>query len=99
LKLRDFKSYLFGKHLTKLPVLKEYRHRDFPLPCSSAKPCHTKILEEDIVAVMHGQYVVQGNMIPRWKKLDHKAQTDSQGEVYEEGPQPTEKDPLLSPSR
>jgi hypothetical protein len=37
-KLRAMKEYMFGKFVTRVPVLKEDRYRDLPLPESSAAP-------------------------------------------------------------
>lgn len=92
-KLRDFKSYLFGKYITKLPVMKEYPHRDYPLPSSSARPCSTNIPPEAITAVVNGQYV-KGDMIPRWKKTGK--QSVSADATAVEDAIPTETDPLIS---
>jgi hypothetical protein len=94
IKLRDFKAYMFGKYLTRLPVLKEYRYQDIPLPCSSATPGTYKVSSEDIVLVMQGQYVEMG-MIPRWKKRDNGSTSVMVPAVVEENAYPSESDPLL----
>lgn len=38
IKLKAMKKYMFGKFIIRVPVLKEDRYRDHPLPESSAKP-------------------------------------------------------------
>ena len=37
-KLKDMKKVMFGKYITRVPVLKQDRHRDIPLPESMAVP-------------------------------------------------------------
>ena len=72
-KLKAMKKYLFGKFITKVPVLKEDRYRDTPLPDSTATPYKPELLPLSEIAMQEagynrkripGQHLV-GDMIPR----------------------------------
>ena len=72
-KLKAMKKYMFGKFITKVPVLKEDRYRDTPLPDSTAVPYKAELLPLSEVAMQEagynrkrvpGQHLV-GDMIPR----------------------------------
>lgn len=73
LKLRDMKKYMFGKFITRVPILKEDRYRDLPLPESTASPYNPKLIPLSELAmqeagynrqILPGQHLV-GDMIPR----------------------------------
>eukprot|EP00934_Nitzschia_sp_Nitz4_P000987 Nitzschia sp. Nitz4//scaffold248_size28759//12858//16752//NITZ4_008109-RA/size28759-snap-gene-0.10-mRNA-1//-1//CDS//3329543992//987//frame0 len=64
LKMKDFKKYMFGEFLMRVPVLKEERYYDDPLPSSYATrgdPTATKNV--NIVERKYGQ-LLRGDMIP-----------------------------------
>lgn len=72
-KLRAMKEYMFGRFVTRVPVLKEDRYRDMPLPDSSATPYVANLLPLSELAMLEagykrkrliGQHII-GNMIPR----------------------------------
>lgn len=72
-KLKAMKKIMFGKFVTKVPVIKQDRHHDFPLPESSATPYTPKEHSLAELAMkeagyhrtrLPGQHLV-GNMIPR----------------------------------
>jgi hypothetical protein len=71
-KLKAMKKYLFGKFITRVPVLKEDLYRDTPLPDSTAVPYKPELLPLSEVAMQEagynrkrvpGQHLV-GDMIP-----------------------------------
>lgn len=72
-KLRDMKKYMFGKFITRVPVLKEDRYRDVPLPGSSATPYKHALLPLSEVAMQEAGYRktripgqhLTGDMIPK----------------------------------
>ena len=77
-KLKAMKKIMFGKFVTKVPVIKEDRHHDFPLAESSATPFkpepHTLAELAMKEAGYHrtrlpGQHLV-GDMIPRVRSID-----------------------------
>lgn len=72
-KLKAMKTFMFGKFITRVPVLKEDRYRDTPLPDSTAVPYKAEKLPLAEVAMQEagynrkripGQHLV-GDMIPR----------------------------------
>lgn len=72
-KLKAMKKHMFGKFITRVPVLKEDRYRDTPLPESTAVPYKAELLPLSEVAMQEagynrkrvpGQHLV-GDMIPR----------------------------------
>lgn len=72
-KLKAMKKYMFGKFITRVPVLKEDRYRDVPLPDSTAVPYRPELLPLSEVAMQEagynrkrvpGQHLV-GDMIPK----------------------------------
>jgi len=72
-KLKAMKKIMFGKFVTKVPVIKQDRHHDFPLAESSATPYHPEPQSLAELAMkeagyhrtrMPGQHLV-GVMIPR----------------------------------
>lgn len=72
-KLKAMKKIMFGKFVTKVPVIKQDRHQDFPLAESSATPYTPKEHSLAELAMkeagyhrtrLPGQHLV-GNMIPR----------------------------------
>lgn len=71
-KLKAMKKFLFGKFIMKVPVLKEDRHCDFPLPESSAVPYSPKPLALAELAMKEAGYHriripgqhLEGDMIP-----------------------------------
>jgi hypothetical protein len=72
-KLKAMKKHMFGKFITRVPVLKEDRYRDMPLSDSMATPCQPKPLPLSELAMQEagyhrtrlpGQHLV-GDMIPR----------------------------------
>ena len=76
-KLKAMKKYMFGKFIAKVPVLKEDRYRDLPLPSSSAVPYRPKALALSELAMQEagyhrtrlpGQHLV-GDMIPHVEAL------------------------------
>ena len=76
-KMRAMKKYMFGKFITRVPILKEDRHRDFPLPESTAVPYKRKQLPLSEVAMeesgynkvrVPGQHLV-GHMVPKQEEL------------------------------
>lgn len=81
-KLKQMKKYMFGKFITAIPVIKEDRFRDVPLPESIAVPYRPQALPMAEVAMseagyhktrMTGQHLV-GDMIP---KIEELALTDA----------------------
>jgi hypothetical protein len=77
LKLKDMKRHLFGKYITRVPVLKEDRYRDLPTPDSYAKPYVTGSIPLSELAMqdagyhkdrLPGQHLV-GHMIPKIEKV------------------------------
>ena len=71
-KLRDIKKFMFGDWISKVPVLKADRHRDFPLPESQAIPYAPKPLQLADLAMREAGYNrtrlpgqhLEGDMIP-----------------------------------
>jgi signal transduction histidine kinase len=71
-KLKTMKKYLFGKFIMKVPVLKDDRYVDFPLPESSAVPYTAKPLALAELAMKEAGYHrvrvpgqnLDGDMIP-----------------------------------
>jgi hypothetical protein len=55
-KLKDMKTFLFGKFILKVPVLKEDRWRDIPLPQSKAEPYKAKSLALAELAMQEAGY-------------------------------------------
>jgi hypothetical protein len=77
LKLKDMKRHLFGKYITRVPVLKEDRYRDFPTPASHAEPYVKGSTPLSELAMqdagyrkerLPGQHLV-GHMIPKIEKI------------------------------
>ena len=75
IKLKAMKKYMFGKYITRVPVLKEDRYRDLPLPESTAVPFRPDPIPMSELAMsdagyrkirLPGQHLV-GDMIPRVK--------------------------------
>jgi hypothetical protein len=71
-KLKDMKRFMFGKYITRVPVLKEDRYRDLPTPESHAEPYRPgPILMSELAMQdagynkirLPGQHLV-GDMIP-----------------------------------
>ena len=76
-KLKAMKKIMFGKFVTKVPVLKQDRHQDFPLAESSAtpyKPAPQSLAQLAMKEAgyhrtrLPGQHLV-GNMIPRVRRF------------------------------
>jgi hypothetical protein len=76
-KLKAMKKYMFGRYIAKVPILKEDRYRDLPLPSSTAVPYRPKPLPLSELAMQEagyhrtrlpGQHLV-GDMIPRAETL------------------------------
>lgn len=76
-KLKEMKRFLFGKFITRVPVLKEDRYRDLPTPESHAEPYRPKPIPISELAMhdagyhrirMPGQHLV-GDMIPKVETL------------------------------
>ena len=76
-KLTAMKEYMFGRFVTRVPVLKEDRYRDMPLPKSSAVPYKLPSLPLSELAMqeagykrkrMIGQHIM-GDMIPQVSQL------------------------------
>jgi len=72
-KLKAMKKYMFGKFITRVPVLKEDRYRDLPLPESTAEPFRPPPVAMSELAMadagykkirLPGQHLV-GVMIPK----------------------------------
>lgn len=63
-KLKDMKTYLFGKYLAVLPRFKQQRYLDFPLISSYTSPCFDKDANYDITCRVYGQQLT-GEMIPK----------------------------------
>jgi hypothetical protein len=72
-KLRDFKQYLFGRHICKVNILKKDRYYDIPLPSSSATLYDPKSMSLAELAMQEagyhrtrvdGQHLI-GDMIPK----------------------------------
>jgi hypothetical protein len=55
-KMRDMKKFMFGKFAMKIPLLKEDRYRDRPLPQSSAMPHKTKAFTLAELAMQEAGY-------------------------------------------
>jgi hypothetical protein len=77
LKLKDMKRHLFGKYITRVPVLKEDRYRDLPTPESFAVPYVTGSIALSELAMqdagyrkdrLPGQHLV-GTMIPKIEQV------------------------------
>mmetsp|Transcript_23343 Transcript_23343/g.36135 ORF Transcript_23343/g.36135 Transcript_23343/m.36135 type:complete len:1112 (+) Transcript_23343:197-3532(+) len=72
-KLRDFKQYMFGEHITKVNIMKKDRFRDKPLPESSAVVYKPEIKSLGSLAMQEGGYHqvrvdgqhLVGEMIPK----------------------------------
>jgi hypothetical protein len=72
-KLKAMKKYLFGRFVVKIPVLKEDRWRDFPLPQSTAVPYSPRSASLAELAMKEAGYHrtrvpgqhLEGDMIPR----------------------------------
>lgn len=77
-KLKDMKSVLYGKFVTKIPIFKVDRFRDMPLHTSMATPCKPKVgkVMSERVA---GQRLV-GAMIPKVQSLS-RSETEGKGKV------------------
>lgn len=75
-KYRDFKMFIFGKYLTRVPILCVDRYLDLPLPSSSANPYEKKEMTFGDVAIEEapddnaevGQQLV-GVMIPKIREI------------------------------
>lgn len=76
-KLKAMKKHMFGKYITRVPILKEDRYRDMPLPESSATPYRPVPLPLSELAMQEagyhrtrlaGQHLI-GNMIPKVSQL------------------------------
>jgi hypothetical protein len=72
-KLKAMKKHMFGKYIIRVPVLKEDRYRDLPLPESSAEPYRpgprplSELAMEEVgyhKTRLPGQHL-EGDMIPR----------------------------------
>jgi hypothetical protein len=72
-KLKEMKKYMFGKFIVRVPILKEDRYRDLPLPESMAQPYRPDPRPLSELAMqdagykkirVHGQQI-EGDMIPR----------------------------------
>ena len=72
-KLKAMKKYMFGKYITRVPVLKEDRYRDLPLPESTAQHFKARPIAMSELAMadagykkirLPGQHLV-GDMIPK----------------------------------
>jgi hypothetical protein len=71
-KQKDIKQFMFGKYIVKVPVLKEDRWRDFPLPQSNAEPYKPKSMALAELAMQEAGYHrtrvpgqhLEGDMIP-----------------------------------
>jgi len=81
-KMKDVKKYMFGKYIAKVPVLKQERYVDHPLPESYSTPYEPEPLGLADLAMresgynrtrLPGQFLV-GDMIPR---VETKAFTDA----------------------
>lgn len=76
-KLRAMKEYMFGKYVVRVPILKEDRYRDVPLPESWATPYQPPLVPLSELA-MHeagyrrhrlvGQHIT-GRMIPQVSRV------------------------------
>jgi hypothetical protein len=72
-KLKAMKKQMFGKFITRVPVLKEDRYRDIPLPDSMATPYRPEPLPLSELAMQEAGYHrtrlpgqhITGDMIPR----------------------------------
>ena len=72
-KLRDFKQYLFGRHICKVNILKKDRYYDIPLPSSSATQYDPKSMSLAELAMQEAGYhrtrvdgqTLIGDMIPK----------------------------------
>jgi hypothetical protein len=72
-KLKAMKKKMFGKFITRVPVLKEDRYRDIPLPDSMATPYRPELLPLSELAMQEAGYHrtrlpgqhLTGDMIPR----------------------------------
>jgi hypothetical protein len=72
-KMRDMKQFMFGKFAMKVPILKQDRYCDVPLPESSAAPYEQKALTLAALAMQEAGYnrvrlpgqTLVGDMIPR----------------------------------
>lgn len=72
-KMRDMKKVMFGKFAMRVPILKQDRYSDIPLPQSSAKPHKEKELTLAELAMQEAGYnrtrlpgqTLTGDMIPR----------------------------------
>ena len=72
-KLKAMKKHMFGKYITRVPILKEDRYRDMPLPESTATPFRPTPISLSELAMQEagyhrtrlpGQHLI-GNMIPK----------------------------------
>lgn len=76
-KMKAMKEYMFGKYVTRVPVLKEDRYRDLPLPESTASPYRPNPLPLSEIAMQEAGYnrtrlpgqFLYGDMIPRVSSL------------------------------
>lgn len=72
-KMRDMKQFMFGKFAMKVPILKQDRYNDTPLPQSSATPYEQKALSLAALAMQEAGYnrvrlpgqTLVGDMIPQ----------------------------------
>jgi hypothetical protein len=72
-KMKAMKEYMFGKYVTRIPVLKEDRYRDLPMPESEAVPYRPSPLPLSEIAMQEAGYnrkrlpgqFLHGDMIPR----------------------------------
>merc|ERR1712151_480793 len=76
-KLRDLKGAIFGKYLTKVPLLRMERYLDYPMHTSQAKPYIAKAKiegskQEQAPERIVGQKLV-GQMIPKLITDDMKS--------------------------
>ena len=89
-KLKAMKKYMFGKFITRVPVLKEDRYRDTPLPDSTAVPYKPELLPLSEVAMQEagynrkrvpGQHLV-GDMIPHVEDIGFTEAPTGQATAY-----------------
>ena len=103
-KEKEFKQLMFGRYITKVPIIKAEKHHQFPLPHSTARPIkkpeqHTREAMKNSKRVL-GQYLV-GELIPHQFTDTLSSPADEktfelkvkEGDDYKP---PSEFDPLLS---
>eukprot|EP00934_Nitzschia_sp_Nitz4_P005692 Nitzschia sp. Nitz4//scaffold348_size17284//6198//9518//NITZ4_008842-RA/size17284-processed-gene-0.10-mRNA-1//-1//CDS//3329548688//5682//frame0 len=86
-KSQALKRFMFGKFVTRVHKLKDYRYPDCPLPESYAKPRDHKSAQIVIERRSHGQTLV-GDMIPVWG--DAVDEVKEKSENKQEEPKPAE---------